>query len=47
MDYVSNLTTHSAARTMTPIFMYVLGLTDREPPKDGQISLKIVGLSVG
>ena len=36
----------SAAGTMAPIFISVLGLTERELPEDVQIALKIEGLSV-
>ena len=38
--------TFSAAGTMAPIFISVLGLTERELPEDERIALKIEGLSV-
>ena len=39
--------TFSAAGTMAPIFISVLGLTERELLEDERIALKIEGLSVG
>ena len=39
--------TFSAAGTMAPIFISVLGLNDRELPNDDCISMKIEGLCVG
>ena len=39
--------TFSGAGTMAPIFITVLGLNDRELPKDHCVSLKIRGLCVG
>ena len=38
--------TFSAAGTMAPIFISVLGLNDRELPNDDCISMKIEGLCV-
>ena len=39
--------TFSAAGTMAPIFIYVLGLNDHTLPNDDCISMKIKGLCVG
>ena len=39
--------TFSAAGTMTPIFISILGLMEKELPEDERITLKIEGLSVG
>jgi len=38
--------TFSAAGTTAPIFISILGLTERELPQDSYISLKIKGLCV-
>ena len=39
--------TFSAAGTMAPIFISILGLTEKEMPEDKQIAMKIEGLSIG